>query len=158
MLRPVRNIGVGQDSQDPLLRLSGRLGIGDRVSDSPAYSQEAAFLPVQDAALDETSGGAFESVARLSNRLPDPVTGVVGLGGLRDARQHGIEEVVLERLRVDHEKPLEIHVYARFQSEVQHNRAGQRMVALQCRHTGKRASCLVEQEEHDLFGQPQRVH
>ena len=153
----IRNIGVGQDSQDPPLRLSGRLGIGDLVSGSPAYPQEAAFLPVQDAALDETSGGAFESVVRLRDRLPDPVTGVVGLGGLHDAGQHGIEQVVPERFRVDHEKPLGIHVYSRFQSEVQQNRPGQRIVTLQYRHTVEGAFRLIEQEEHDLFGQSQGV-
>ena len=83
------------------------------------------------------------------------MTGVVDLRGLHDAGQHGIEQVVPDRLRVEHEKPLGIGVYPRFQSEVQHNRPGQRIVTLQCRYTVEGASCLIEQEEHDLFGQPQ---
>ena len=101
--------------------------------------------------------GTLADIAGRGGRILDPVACVVCLRRSCDTGKRRIEQIVVERCRIDHEESPRIGIYPALHGQIHQNRAGQRVLERQRRQASELPAPVIEQKQHDLFGESQHA-
>ena len=126
--------------------------------DHPRQQNPALDIGLEDAAFDQSIDDHAPDGVALAHEMPDPVSGVIGVGGLTNVIQGVVQQRVANWTRIRHDQFVRIRIDAAFQRQIHQQGPGQDNVQRIGRNARRDVPAfLVQQQQQNLFRKPQHA-